>query len=211
MGWIDRHVWDRLKEFVGDPDVLESRLLERVAQLQKEQDRAQADIDNLSGRLDAVQGERQRILTLFRKAHINEDEVDQQMELIRLEEEQLAEEIRDAGNIHAAELDQIADLVKLYREQVAHGIEVLGREPTHPELFESWTGAVRTIIRALVARVEVDANWNVSMATHIDLKNPIKNEGFEPNNGKSGRNAGRKPVADREHLSGGRPQPRDPV
>jgi site-specific DNA recombinase len=211
MSWLDRHVWDRLKDFIGDPDVFESRLLERVGQLQKEQDSAQKDIDDLSGRLEAVQGERQRILTLFRKDHITEKEVDQQMELISLEEDELAEEIRKAGNIHAAELDQIVDLIKLYRVKVAHGIDVLGTEPTHPELFDDWTKAVRTIIRALVARVEVDANWNVSIVTHIDLKNPIKNEGFTPNGGKSGRKVGRKLVADREHLSRGRLQSRNPI
>ena len=184
MAWLDRHVWDRIWEFINDPVVFESRLMQRVEQMNKEQENNRRNLDQMSTRIDDLQNERNRVVALYRKGHITEEEVDQQMEMIKLEENELVEQIRKAGNNYEAEIGHIQELVRIYREQVADGIGRLEKEPSNRKLFQSWTKSVRIVLRALVRRVEIDADFNVRIITHIDLNNPINGSG----NGEIGSN-----------------------
>jgi site-specific DNA recombinase len=93
--WLEEAVWQDIEEFIREPGIvlgaLEDRLSEKGARSRSED--LQSHLASLRKNERALAGEREKLLVLYRKGRITEEELERQTELMGKERSQLEREI----------------------------------------------------------------------------------------------------------------------
>jgi site-specific DNA recombinase len=154
--YVERLVWADIESFLRNPGELLERLRERVSMQDSERQRRQAELDELTARMQQKTAERDRVLGLFRRGRIDETTLDQQLDLIEAEAHGLQAEIEAAARAlsagdRAAQLQSAESLLATLRNRL--------EGPVPNELK-------RRIVEILVERIQVNTveRWGVQHA-----------------------------------------------
>ena len=173
MGWLDRYVWNKLYDFISDPVKFKASLNERMHQLREKQEAARKELAKTQAGLDDIEMQRVRLRKMYTKGHIDDDELDQEMNLLQANQEELEANIQLAGTDYSKDIDALEEIAMLFRGSLAEGVANLEYEPTDLKHFEKWSTSIKKIISALVEEVTVDDQWIVEIKTHMDISKPL--------------------------------------
>jgi site-specific DNA recombinase len=174
----DKIVWDKVREAVSNPDILMGKAQFHVAKLREQSDSMQADRDRLQDELDALTMERQQIITWGRKKVITQEDLEYQLAALTLQELGLKRELAayiEATNLH--ELDNWEEAIREYFLDLQAGMGSLEVEPQNEEEAAEIFRLKKGIIKALVNRVTIDRNKELSVEIQVDVLAILRDAG----------------------------------
>ena len=145
--FLERNVWTDVEDFLRHPSSVIDQLRQRLAAERQDSKRSQERLAHLETALAALIPERDRILALFRKGRINEDDLDRQMAEIDREKSALRANIEDLS----AGLRGLADVAAHLQSTQALLEKLRGRL----DAGLSWE-IKRQLIEALVGGIRID-------------------------------------------------------
>ncbi len=94
--YVERLVWADIESFLRNPGELLERLRQRVNMREGELQRRQKELADLTERLQTENSRTDRVLALFRRGRIDEATLDHQLDVIKVESDNLQAEIEAA-------------------------------------------------------------------------------------------------------------------
>ena len=158
---VDEEVWRETWRLLSDDAYFESRVSQKVAYMRTTEAAAQTEVDALEQALDDIIEQRQWVITQARTKTITAQDMAMQLAALDIEEagkrRQLSEKSLLVGNRAAG----LVEFANRYRAQLRRGADFLTAAPTSPEMAAEQFKLRRTIVEAVVTRVEVDGNKKV--------------------------------------------------
>jgi site-specific DNA recombinase len=145
--FLEQAVWGDVEGFLRNPGAVIEQLQQRIAVERRDSHRSRERLTKLEGALAAKTEERDRILALFRKGVINENDLGRQLNQISQEEAALRANIDDVTATlrgvtdGAAQLQSAQELLEKLRDRLDAGV--------------SWE-VKRQLVEALVGGVRID-------------------------------------------------------
>lgn len=154
--YVERLVWADIESFLRNPGEILERLRERVAAQDGERQNRQKEMDTLRERLQQKNGEKDRVLGLFRRGRIDETTLDQQLDQIDAEAARLRSDI-DAATQALSAVDRTAQLQSAEALLTTLRARLDGSMPSELK---------RRIVEILVEKVEANTveRWGVQQS-----------------------------------------------
>ena len=154
--YVEQLVWADIESFLRDPGEILDRLRERLSMQDGDHQRRQKELDDFQAALQQKTGERDRVLSLFRRNRIDEATLDAQLDLIDAEAAGLQAEIETATRALSA-----GDRAEQFRsaEELLDTLRTRLAGPISPELK-------RRIIEVLVESIQANTveRWGVQQS-----------------------------------------------
>jgi len=144
---LEAHIWADVEGFLRDPGPILSQLADRTHETQANVERIHNEVARLQQAIAGKQGEKDTVITLFRRQRIDSSDLDRQLDQIQREEAELYTLLEQAQeNVHASR-----DV-----EEGLRTAESLLRD-LHARLAEPMTEELkRQLIEALVEGIVID-------------------------------------------------------
>ncbi len=153
---LEEAVWNKLIEALHHPEPILEGLRARQQKFDGELSDLQAQLARLEQRMKGSALEEQRVITLFRKGHIDEGQLDLQLKAVREESQHWT-----------AEHERLRELTSRgsQAEQVRQAVEAVAQSLAR---VEEWTYQLkRQVLRELVHRVSVDREGRITIEAHL--------------------------------------------
>lgn len=164
----DDEIWRKVWDAISDPDVLEAKINERIAQLQAERVDAQGDCDQIQAKLDDIAMKRQQAIAWGLNGIISEDDVKMQMAGFAWQAASLQHELSEAALLTGDRESKLRAIADNLRARVETGRELLALPDPTPEQQQYIFDFKRTIIQGLVTRIEVYADKSITVNLELD-------------------------------------------
>ena len=159
----DAEIWRKVWEAMSEPEVLEAKINERIAQLQAEHTDAQGDFDRTQGNLNELTLKRQQVIAWALNKIISEDDLQKQLAALDWQAAELQKELTAAALLTGDLASQLQAIADDLRERVEVGRELLAVENPTPEQQRATFEFKRTIIQALVIQAEINGDKSVTV------------------------------------------------
>lgn len=170
---LDRLLWEKVWSFISDPDLFERLLQERINLLQNEEADAGAGCERIERQIDDLKMERQKVITWARKGIISDEDLEMQLMGLTLQENALTRELNDKRLLAGGRAEKLIELARVFREQARKGLEIINTEPDSPELEKEIFTFKRRIVEAIVTRVEVNKEKEVTVYFEFDFSDVV--------------------------------------
>ena len=127
------------------------------------------ECERLEKRLDDLVEEQQWVITQGRTKRITQDQMDMQLAALAIEQAGLERELNEKRLLTGDRGEQLLELARLYRERFVFGAGNINAEPRTPDEARLQFEFRRKIVQAIVKRVEVDGDKQISVHTEITL------------------------------------------
>lgn len=94
--WIEKIVWNQIKSWILQPDLLENTIRTKLKKLEKNNIKNESTLTKLVNSLSGKQQQKNRILDLYKKEVISDRETEEQLSIIKKEEDSLRQLIIDS-------------------------------------------------------------------------------------------------------------------
>jgi site-specific DNA recombinase len=124
---LDEHVWNFVTTICRNPEIVQTAIDAKIAQLHEERGNIEAEAEQLQRELDRLTEERQWVITTARKGKITDEDMDGQLTAIDIQAAELRKKRGD--KLAAIAVQQHADRLKEWADQylrnIADGLRVL--------------------------------------------------------------------------------------
>jgi predicted oxidoreductase len=166
---IDNLLWQKVLELL-QKDTIENAIEEKIKTLKVQEFDAKKEITNIEDVLINLKEERKWIITRARKKIITEEDMIEQLSLIRSQEESLKKELYDAKLVLENNVDHLSELIDTFRKNVWKGIEKLKQEPETEEEKNKQFQVKRKIVETIVKRINVFKDKSIEVKFIIDVR-----------------------------------------
>lgn len=165
----DTEIWRKVWDALSQPELLEAKINERIAQLQTEHADAQSDCDHLQGKLDELSLKRQQVIAWALAKIISEDDLQMQLTALDWQAAALQKELAEAALLTGDRASQLRMIADDLRAKVEVGRELLALADPTSEQLQDIFDFKRTVIQALVTRADINADKSITV--HLVFSN----------------------------------------
>jgi hypothetical protein len=159
----DAEIWRKVWEAISDPELLEAKINERIAQLQAEHADAQGDCDHIQSELDELTMKRQQAIAWALNRTINEADLQMQLAALDWQAAALQHELAEAALLTGDRASQLRAIADDLQSKVEVGRELLALDNPTPEQQQDIFDFKRTVIQTLVTRAEINADKSITV------------------------------------------------
>ena len=163
----DMEIWRKVWEAISEPDKLEAKINERIAQLQAQRADAQGDCDKIQAGLNEITMKRQQAIAWALNGVISEDDLKMQLTGFEWQTASLQHELSEAAMLTGDREAKLRAIAGRLRAEVEVGRGLLAIENPTPEQLQDIFNFKRTIIQGLVREIEVSPDKSVTV--HLEL------------------------------------------
>lgn len=173
---VESQVWEKVSQFVTDPDYLLAQAKEKVAQLQRENQQMQRDELQLQEEIKKLNTECQEFITKARKERMPDEEFTPQIgehydKELRVQRKLTAiEQAKDAFT----KLDAEEQVKKYVAELQSEMVELINANPQTPEERHQVFLLKKRIVDTVLAEVRIDENREINVKIRTDFLNQAR-------------------------------------
>jgi site-specific DNA recombinase len=153
---LDEKVWSETWRLVSDDDYFNRRVRSKVAELQAVERDAQGTVEHLEQELDDIQMQRQQVMNWALAKRITEADMDIKLAALAIEETAKRRKLAEKSVLVGNRAERLIEFMNRYRAKLRLGADFLTAELTAPEMVAEQFRLRRSIVEALVVRVDVD-------------------------------------------------------
>ena len=175
---IDARVWAKVWEFFSQREKFEEALEAKIKVLEAREQDAAAECAKLEKCLNALELERQRVITMARKNLISESDLEMQLNALTVEQGGIQHIWNDQKLLVGNQAERLRELGRLYRQDVKAGADGINAVPETPEQEKAQFEARRRLIERLVEKIEVCKDKSLVIHTKLDFDLMVQNKAF---------------------------------
>ncbi|MCC6188047.1 MAG: recombinase family protein [Anaerolineales bacterium] len=170
VGWhkLDRLLWEKVSDFLADDERFEREVNATIESLRSQEVSAEAEVYRLREQLDTLTVERQKVIMLWRKGKISEEDMDLQMAALKVEEVDIQRVLAEQALLTGNKAQKLIEFAKQYRSEIRAGLAELQAPPKTPEDAKRHFAIKRTAVEALVERIDVMPGRTLRVTFRLD-------------------------------------------
>jgi site-specific DNA recombinase len=162
---LEDELWKRVWKLISEPGVFENELNKRIELVKGREADASSTIEGLEGQLNDILMEREQVITWARKKIITEDDLEKQLAALDFQQSTIRHDLADNRLLVGNRAERLLELAGLFRNRVVNAARLVNDQPEDEQKAAANFQTKKTIIRAIVTRVEVKEDKSLKIYT----------------------------------------------